>query len=170
VTTPQSQQRARPQLTPPVEDVDYTKLPAALEAKVDQLDTDGALRPTIINPDTTWEKRCQKSLLSQPGLVVLKKSDLEKERNKAWDLLDALTRSGSLAIDQATLHVVIAATHCFDKSLINTLVQDSVNPIEKVERSSLLVASTIHQISPVDLVADEELDRVATYSPMLIGA
>ena len=41
-----------------------------------------------------------------------------------------------LPIECATLHVVVAATHCFDKSLVNTVVEDNVNPIEKAERSA----------------------------------
>ncbi len=46
-----------------------------------------------------------------------------KERQKCFDLLDALTKSGALPIDYASLHVVIAATHCFDKTLMNTIIQ-----------------------------------------------
>ncbi len=45
---------------------------------------------------------------------------------------------------------------------------DNVNPIEKVERSSLIVASTIHHTAPAELISAEHLQRVATYSPMLI--
>ena len=67
-----------------------------------------------------------------------------------------------------SLHVVIAATHCFDKTLMNTIVQDNVNPIEKVERSSLIVASTIHNTTPASLISPEHLERGSTYSPMLI--
>jgi len=91
-----------------------------------------------------------------------------KERNKAFDLLDALTKSGALSVDMASLHVVIAATHCFDKTLMNTLIQDNINPIEKVERSALIVASTIHDCEPQDLLAVDQVERVGTYSPMLI--
>ena len=88
--------------------------------------------------------------------------------SQAFDLLDALTRSGVVSVDAAELHVVIAATHCFAKSVMQTVVQDNVNPIEKVERSALIVASTIQQRAPAELVADDQVARLALYSPKLI--
>jgi hypothetical protein len=150
--------------------VDYTKIPNQLEKKYEELDVDGALRPTIINPGTVWTRRFQKSLLAEPETKSLSKDEQGKERNKAFDLLDALTKSGSLAIEAASLHVVIAATHCFDKTLMDTIIQNNVNPIEKVERSSLIMASTIHGVTPKDLIVGEQVERIATYSPMLITA
>lgn len=90
------------------------------------------------------------------------------ERNKAFDLLDALTKSGALEIEHASLHVIIASTHCFDKSLMETVIQDNVNPIEKVERSSLIVASTIHNVAPMSLISAEQVERVGNFSPMLL--
>lgn len=67
----------------------------------------------------------------------------------------------------ASLHVVIAATHRFDKSLIGTLIENNVNPIEKLERSQLIVASTIHRAAAEELVLEKEVGRVLTYSPSL---
>jgi len=149
--------------------VDYTKIPNQLEKKYEELDVDGALRPTIINPGSVWTKRFQKSLLAEPDTTTLSKEQQGKERNKAFDLLDALTKSGSLTVESAALHVVIAATHCFDKTLVNTIIQDNVNPIEKVERSSLIMASTIHGVPPKELILTEQVERIALYNPMLIA-
>jgi len=150
--------------------VDYTTIPPQLEKQYLALDVDGALRPTIINPGQVWTKSSKKSLLAAPTTAALNTDDQGKERERAFDLLDALTKSGELALEHAALHVVIAATHCFDKTLVNTVVQDNVNPIEKVERSSLIVASTIHGVEPAQLVQPNQIERLALYSPMLVTA
>ena len=52
---------------------------------------------------------------------------------------------GALCIDCVDLHVIVAATHCFDKSLMDTVIQSNENPIEKVQRSSLFMAGCIHE-------------------------
>lgn len=105
---------------------DYTKIPEILDARFEKLDEDGALRPTIISPDTVWTKESLPSLLATPISRSLGRNELEEEKNKAFDLIDALSRSGSLPFEHASLHVVLGATHCFDKTLINTLIQDNM--------------------------------------------
>jgi hypothetical protein len=60
------------------------------------------------------------------------------------DLLDSLTRSGGLAIEDAQLHIVIANTHIFANNVMDTLVMNNINPIEKLEKSLAVVAETIH--------------------------
>lgn len=73
-------------------------------------------------------------------------------------MLDALTKSGELTIDHASLHIIIASTYCFTNSIINTIIQDNINPIEKVENASLLMASTIFQQPVVEeLIVDPNL-------------
>ena len=146
---------------------DYTELPVKLDKELLEFDVDNSVRPTIINPGKRWAKRAQKSLLSTPVSSTLAKDEQREERNRAFDLLDALTRSGVLSVLDASLHVVIAATHCFDKTLTNTVIQDNVNPIEKVERTSLIIASAVHGQKAEDMIKESQLERVRTYSPML---
>src|SRR5947208_1622106 len=102
---------------------------------------------------------------------MLRGRERKRERKRQRDRESTQHQSRSLMCVSLflSLHVVIASTHCFDKTLMNTLIQDNVNPIEKVERSSLIVASTIHHTSPAALIAPEQLERLSTYSPMLIA-
>jgi hypothetical protein len=150
-----------------IEAEDFTLIPTELDEKFEELDVDAALRPTIINLGTTWTKKYYESLLAKQSTSVMSTAEQSTARDGAYDLLDALTRSGVLAFDAAELHVLIAATHCFDKNLIDTVIQDNVNPIEKVERSSLIVATTIHNKEATLLIKADQAERVKTYSPML---
>jgi hypothetical protein len=50
---------------------------------------------------------------------------------------------------------------------MDTVVQGNVNPIERVERSALIMASTIHELPACDLIAENQRSRVLTYSPQL---
>lgn len=133
------------------------------------MDEDNALHSTIIKPSSLWHKKYLKALLAKPSETTLGIEELRKEKNKTFDLLDALTRSGALPIDDASLHVVLASTHCFDETLVNTIIQKNMNPIEKIERSTLIIASTIQQVSPEELIKDDQLDRVKEFSPILFG-
>jgi hypothetical protein len=163
------QKKADKQLVPSEPEEDYTKIPTELDRKFEILDEDSALRPTIIKPGTLWTKSSQVALLAQPKTSTVSVDQQVTERNRAYDLLDALTKSGCLSIDQASLHVVMAATHCFDKTLIDTVIRDNVNPIEKVERSALIIATTIHNKPAIDIVKPEQVERVSKYSPVLFG-
>lgn len=89
-------------------DVDFTKLPGELDSKFEKYDADAALRPTILNVGKYWNKRSQKTLLSpmtQQGLPVAQQ---KLERNTCFDLIDAITNSGAISFQDATLHVVMA--------------------------------------------------------------
>jgi len=145
------------QLTSPVSPgmVDFTAIPKRLDAKFDVHDGESALRATIIKTDKTWTRMRQENLLTKAQKTVLGSDDIKSEKDKAFDLLDALSRSGSLPIACAELHVVVAVTHCFEKDVMNTVIQDNVNPIEKVEKTMVLMGSTIHNVPPAALLADQ---------------
>jgi len=64
----------------------------------------------------------------------------------------------------------LAATHCFDKTITETAIKDNYNPIEKMERSMLIVGTTVHNKSPAELIKPEVLDRVSTYSSILFDS
>eukprot|EP00039_Didymoeca_costata_P032748 m.39240 g.39240 ORF g.39240 m.39240 type:complete len:922 (-) comp9523_c1_seq2:101-2866(-) len=166
-TVAQPSKRPRADATIEGGTTDYTKLPTLLDQRFEAFDDDSALRPTIIKTEDQWSKKSQNGLLSKPKTNSLNRDDQREEKSKAFDLLDALTRSGVLALEHASLHVILAATHCFDKTLIDSVIQGNINPIEKVERSSLIVASAIHGTKPADMVQASQLDRVSGFSPKL---
>ncbi|CAD7951149.1 unnamed protein product [Amoebophrya sp. A25] len=155
---------------------DYTLVPSQLEksldallagggsgSKKDSLETargqlGGVVRPTIISAGNKWRKTAPKSfflnLTPQTDTLEEGTKGMEDEKARAFDLLDALTKSGALPITNCELHAIVAATHCFDKSLVDTLlIQDNTNPIEKVEASVLAMAEVLHNTKAADLKA-----------------
>lgn len=141
---------------------DLTKLPNLLDQAMDKqiareaedgsaIPCGGAFRPSVVKAGEEWTRVAQASLLAQPEKRALNTDDLGKLRTAACDLLDALTKSGLIAIESAELHVLLAPTHCFAQTVMDTLVQDNCNPIEPVERSSLLLAGVIHGVPPAEL-------------------
>ena len=148
--------------------VDFTKIPAALDSRFLDLDRDGALRSTKIKVGSQWVLRAKQALLAKPSTEQLRDDEQRGAKHKAIDLLDALSRSGTLAIDGTSLHVVVAVTHLFERSLIDTVIVDNSNPIEKVERSSLIIASVIHDRPVEQLVRPNHLRRIAGHSRQLL--
>merc|ERR1712100_171661 len=108
----------------------------------------------------TWSKSEQKGLLSSPVKREVDMEAAQVEKNKAFDLLDALSRSGGIALGAADLHVIIAGTHTFTRSLIDYVVQENSNPIEKLERSALILGSVIHGVPAEELVKPEHLPKL----------
>ena len=85
-------------------------------------------------------------------------------------MLDALSRSGSLALAFTELHVVVCLTHAFDKDVMSTVVCDNVNPIEKLEHSTLLLASTVHGLPPRELIGHvNDLQRLEEAIPNFLS-
>jgi hypothetical protein len=147
--------------------LDFTVIPQILARAVDKYAQSSALRSTIIKAGK-WSRNRQSNLLSNPKLMQLNVNDMKSEKNKAFDLLDALSRSGSLPVQYSELHVIVTVTHCFDKDIMSTVVCDNVNPIEKLELSTLLVASVIHGKSIKEIIQDTEIQRLTGLMPTLL--
>ncbi|HVJ92033.1 MAG TPA: hypothetical protein VM580_19665, partial [Labilithrix sp.] len=81
---------------------DYTKVPGELDRRFEELDDDAALHSALIHPGNKWTRTARKGLLSDPEESVLEADEQETEKHKTFDLLDALTKSGALAIEDAS--------------------------------------------------------------------
>jgi hypothetical protein len=150
--------------------MDFTMVPKLLDRTIEVHDKDGALRLTTVETSKDgWTRDRQKTLLTKSEPHILTTTDIASEKSKAFDLLDALSRSGSLAISFSELHVVICATHSFEKNVMETVIENNINPIEKLEMSTLLMASTILDIPVRDLIRkEEERERLAVSFPRLL--
>lgn len=146
---------------------DYTLLPSLLEKKSSEIDPTAKLRPTIIKVQEHWKKTYQKSILSDRETQIINTSLANEEKSKATDLLDALSKSGSISLDAVELHIVVASTHCFDETLIETVIAKNENPIEHIERSLLIMSSALQKKPVEQLIKSTEADRIKKYSPML---
>jgi hypothetical protein len=124
---------------------DVTKLPSQLDKQFLLFDKENVVRPTILNIGKKWQKKSQTSLLGNSKDENVENEKQEKEKQAAFDLLDALTRSGALALEHGSLHVIIATTHSFDMSLMETVIRKNKNPIESVERTSLILTSNLYE-------------------------
>ena len=164
-----SQQNLRAGMVSVQQGVDFTLTPKILDTAIELNGEGSALRSTTIKTGPHWERKRQENLLSSQKKQKLSSDEIKVEKNKAFDLLDALSRSGSLPIAYSDLHVVVAVTHCFDKDVMSTVVCDNVNPIEKLERSTLLLASAVHGVPARELIEDvNELHRLEKMMPFLI--
>ena len=164
VSTPES---GGGELNPGV--LDFTTIPKQLDYMFEKHDKDGENRATILEASSPWKRLRQDNLLSKAKESTLSQDDCKSEMDKAFDLLDALSRSGTLPIAFAELHVIVAVTHCFENDVMGTIVQDNINPIEKVEKSILMVASIIQGESTRQLIAEgSEFQRLTGLLPGMI--
>jgi len=156
--------------TTPGPSLNFASLPKALEGSIEKYDKDSALRSTTIKANDQWSRNRQTNLLAKYVNASLDSTDIKSEKNKAFDLLDALSRSGSLPIGYSDLHVVLCVTHRFEKDMMDTIIQDNINPIERLELSTLLLGSTVHGTAALEeLVAvEKDKERLRSSFPQLL--
>jgi len=130
---------------------DFTQLPALLENGVVESAPGVELRPIVIHVGEKWRKRTKIPQQQQHQEQELNGVEQRLEKQKCFDLLRALTKSGALTITDCSLHVVIASSICFEKTLIDSLIVDNLEPISLIDSAHLLFAKTIHNKSPSEL-------------------
>ena len=151
-------------------EVNFTMLPKALDAVVEKHDADGAMRSTVIKTGPVWDRNRKPNLLLPSSHSKLGAKEIKSENDKAFDLLDALSRSGTLPISCSELHVVVCLTHCFEKDVVGTIIKDNINPIEKLEMSTILLASAIHGVAPQKVIRDpKDTSRLSTSFPEIMN-
>lgn len=124
---------------------DFTQIPELLEKRFDALAVFGSVRPMILTPGPRWQRTVQPSIHSERRETqVIPALQQRDEKNLAFDLLDALSSSGGIELCAVDLHVIVGYRHCFEASLMATLVEDSVNPIEMVVRACAVMHDVIH--------------------------
>jgi ubiquitin len=133
---------------------DFTFIPKILDSKFEAQDEDGVLKSTIIKSGHHWTRSRQKNLLVASKKGMLDSETTCSEKKKAMDLLIAISRSGSLPIKTSELHVIVAVSHCFEKQIMDTLIVDNINPIEKMKQSMMMILSVIHGVSEADLLVN----------------
>jgi hypothetical protein len=148
--------------------LDVTKFPVLLDQTFERYDEDNVLRPAILQIGNTWSKVTAKDLLSKPVTLFLNEQQQSRERQAAFGLLDALTKSGGLSIAKASFHVIIATIQRFDQSLLHTIIRKNINPIASAERSYLMIGSVLQEMGIQGMVQDEQKDRVRAEHRLLL--
>jgi len=143
-----------------------TEYPKLLDGALREQNTRSSLRAAILTPATTWEKS---SSSSSSLNAVLTESDLQREKSAAFDLLDALTRSGGLVCGFSELHVLLGASHSFSESVMDSVGLDGMDPILRLERSQLVLAGALFGLHPTLLlpVGSHQLQRLMKMAPEL---
>ena len=151
---------------------DFTAIPHKLDKVFEEFDSDDALRATTVKVGDCWKKKSQANLLTKMSEYTIDDSEEKNAmKGKAFDLLDALSRSGALPISYSELHVIVASTYCFTKELVETVIQDNTNPIERMELAFLMMNSTVRNMEPKALLKDDvQIARLSRMAPKMIAA
>eukprot|EP01059_Diplonema_ambulator_P001836 TRINITY_DN11538_c0_g1_i1.p1 TRINITY_DN11538_c0_g1~~TRINITY_DN11538_c0_g1_i1.p1 ORF type:complete len:156 (+),score=69.00 TRINITY_DN11538_c0_g1_i1:62-469(+) len=120
------------------------------------------LAPTIVKTGDVWVKKEQKGLLGKMETVTVDKGKQKEEKERAFDLMAALTKGGEMEL-HADIDIVMTHLHCFDKTLMDTVIQDNTNPIAKLELSSVTTSALLHKKLLYDMLKHSHARRLETY-------
>ncbi len=124
-----------------VRSCDATSMGQAMNNLLDR--SGSSLRQTVLHVDSRWIRE-ESGFLGATKRVELGRDEIAAERNTCFSLLDSLSNGGCLSLgNEAELHVIFATMHQYEKSIMETVVQDSRNPIEELEHDWSLMFEAI---------------------------
>ena len=130
------------------DEFDVFKICSLFDKNINRFCDDCILHSSIIKLDSIWEdKTCF-------GFNEYQQTD---EMNKTIDLLDALSFSGIFPFDNVSFHILLSGNHDFKRSVIDTIIQENINPVSSLLHSNTIIASTIFGVqNPASLLNTEE--------------
>lgn len=106
-----------------------------------------ALRPTIINVSSSWIRQSTPLVGSVPPKEPLSLETQEKAHRAVQSLLCVLSNDGAIPLAHTRLDIIVGVTSYFDKSVIDTVIQDNINPLDRVCSSSLLLSNALRRLT-----------------------
>jgi hypothetical protein len=102
-----------------------------------------------LTPGPRWQRRAYTSLLpTAPSTTAVGRTEQAASRAAAFDLLDALSRSGALPIENAALHVVMGAVHRFEEGLMDTVVKGNIKCVAAAARGLAAPRARARALAP----------------------
>eukprot|EP01060_Flectonema_neradi_P010865 TRINITY_DN1793_c2_g1_i2.p1 TRINITY_DN1793_c2_g1~~TRINITY_DN1793_c2_g1_i2.p1 ORF type:complete len:890 (+),score=147.47 TRINITY_DN1793_c2_g1_i2:152-2821(+) len=127
---------------------DYSSIPAKLEKRFAEITTPGSnVRPVIITPDPSgWSQSTHPSILSTtpPPLKKLLQSDIKRAKQSAFDLIDAITKSGSVPLCETSLHVLFGFNNNWNDGVIQSAAKHNINPLNAGTETIVEVINVLH--------------------------
>jgi len=111
--------------------------------------TADAVHSCIIKTSIPW-KLSKRGAIDGDDTIAheLQEEEIKSETSRALDLLDLLSRSGTLSLSHVDHHVIMGKSHWFEHSIMETLVQQNLNPLSCLERSAVIFSETLQKGLP----------------------
>ena len=126
---------------------DFSRIPSTLEQKFSSTtETAVALRPLTLKTGDSWSKLKYSSLLDSQGkMISLSGPSLKSEKEAAFNLLDALTKSGTVPLKEASVAIIFGFSHSWAESILRTVAKRNRNPLEIATNTAIELARTLHE-------------------------
>ncbi|KAI8896915.1 hypothetical protein BC833DRAFT_595635 [Globomyces pollinis-pini] len=124
----------------------YQMVAMKIDQEFEKYQKEGSIQSMIFETKSPWKKSSYKGLISKKETKLLHNEEQLSCKTKALDLIDALTKSGGLSIQDCSVHIFLGCVHKFDQTLMQTLVEKNCNPIDLITETVKTMAGVIHNV------------------------